>query len=441
MSTLSVTPPRSRATISPPPMALVITVVHNPEDSRIRQRQIAALVAAGWQITYAAPFRAFGLDLPSESVEVGSGTLCCIDVPRAQGRDRIRAWHAARTVLRSLGSDHDLVVVHDPELVLAAAGMGLTNLVWDVHEDPAAALNVKSWMPVSLRGPGGAAWRRVERLAEHRHRLLLAEYAYQERFRRWHPVVTNAVTVPQRVAPAGDDRVSYLGSVTMSRGCDIMIKVGRELRRRTNGAIRMEVIGEAADGEARQALEGAAVAGDLTWLGFLRSDRALDRVSGSLAGLCLLNDLPNFRNSLPTKIIEYGALGVPVITTPLPMAAKIVSDDHLGLVVPWQDPGAVVDAILRLRSDQALRLRLGTNGHRAALRDHDWTRLSSDFVKLMGALVDQVRADAGESAGRAHSGEPNVINGEAKGSRPILRTGSSGSGPRPRDLYTPGGRR
>jgi hypothetical protein len=55
--------------------------------------------------------------------------------------------------------------------------------------------------------------------------------------------------------------VSYLGSVTMSRGCDTMIEVGRELRRRTNGAVTLEVIGEAADPEARHALQSAAAAG------------------------------------------------------------------------------------------------------------------------------------------------------------------------------------
>jgi glycosyltransferase involved in cell wall biosynthesis len=392
MSALAVTPPRSQAASSRAPMALVITVVHNPEDARIRQRQIAALIAAGWRITYAAPFRAFGLNVPCGPGEAGSGALRCIDLPRAEGRDRVPAWRAARAVLRSLAHDHDLVVVHDPELVVAAAGMGLNNLVWDVHEDPAAALHVKSWMPVTLRRPGGAVWRRVERMAEQRHRLYLAEYAYQERFRRLHPVVTNTVKVPQSVAPAGDDRVSYLGSVTMSRGCDTMITVGRELRRRTGGAIRLEVIGEAADGEARRALERAAAAGDLTWPGFLRSDRALARVSGSLAGLCLLNDLPNFRHSLPTKVIEYAALGVPVITTPLPLAVKLVADDHLGLVVPWRDPDAVVDAVLRLRNDRGLRLELGANGHRAALRDHDWNRLSAQFVDLMASFADQMRA-------------------------------------------------
>ena len=50
--------------------------------------------------------------------------------------------------------DHDVVLVHDPELVLAAAGgPWTTNLIWDVHEDPAAALQVKSWMPAILRRP------------------------------------------------------------------------------------------------------------------------------------------------------------------------------------------------------------------------------------------------------------------------------------------------
>ena len=76
------------------------------------------------------------------------------NVPRSSGRRRSRAWRGDRMIMRSLGRDHDVVLVHDPELVLAAAGLGLTNLIWDVHEDPAAALRVKSWMPAILRLPG-----------------------------------------------------------------------------------------------------------------------------------------------------------------------------------------------------------------------------------------------------------------------------------------------
>ena len=77
--------------------------------------------------------------------------------------------------------------------------------------------------------------------------------------------------------------VSAISARTMSRGCDTMIEVGRELRR-ADGALKLEVIGEAHDAEARQSLQSAAAAGDLTWLGFLRSEEALARVAGSLAG-------------------------------------------------------------------------------------------------------------------------------------------------------------
>jgi glycosyltransferase involved in cell wall biosynthesis len=394
MTELSLGQARSHGRTARPHSALVMTVVHNPEDSRIRQRQINALIAAGWRVTYAAPFRAFGLEVPpARPAGNGRGSLRCINIPRSCGRRRFRAWRGARTIMRARTRDHDVVLVHDPELVLAAAGLGLKNLIWDVHEEPAAALQVKSWMPKVLRRPVAAAWRRAEWVAERQHYLLLAEHAYRRRFRRWHPVVVNSVSVPKAVAPAGDERVSYLGSVTMSRGCDTMIEVGRELRRRANGTITLEVIGEAADPEARQALQSAAAAGDLNWLGFVRSEEALARVSGSLAGLCLLKDLPNYRVSMPTKIVEYGALGVPVITTPLPLAADLVRSESVGFEVPWNDPDAVVDAILKLRAEPELRYQLGANGHQVALRDYDWNRLSADFVRAMDAIASQLRAE------------------------------------------------
>jgi glycosyltransferase involved in cell wall biosynthesis len=392
MAALSLGQTRTRGRTDGPCSALVVTVVHNPEDARIRQRQINALIAAGWKVTYVAPFRGFGLEPPpARPAGPGRGGLRCMNVPRSSGRRRLHAWRAARTIMKVLAEDHDVVLVHDPELLVAAAGLRIKNLIWDVHEDPAAALQVKSWMPAVLRRPVGAAWRWAERVAERRYFLLLAEHAYQGRFRRSHPVIANSVSVPEVVAPAGDERVSYLGTVTMSRGCDVMVEVGRELRRRTDGALKLEVIGEAHDPEARQSLQSAAAAGDLTWLGFVRSEEALSRVSGSLAGLCLLRNLPNYRVSLPTKIVEYCALGVPVITTPLPLAANLIHSENVGFEVPWDDPSAVVDTILRLRAEPALRLQMGVNGHRVALREHDWNRLSTDFVRIMDGVAKRLR--------------------------------------------------
>ena len=51
----------------------------------------------------------------------------------------------------------------------------------------------------------------------------------------------------------------------------------------------------------------------------------------------------------------------------------------------------MVDAILKLRADPALRAQMGANGHRIALREHDWNRLSADFVRVMDGVARRLR--------------------------------------------------
>jgi hypothetical protein len=38
-----------------------------------------------------------------------------------------------------------------------------------------------------------------------------------------------------------------------------------------------------------------------------------------------------------------------------------------------------------------LRRQMGARGHRVALREHDWNRLSTDFVKIMDEYADRLR--------------------------------------------------
>jgi glycosyltransferase involved in cell wall biosynthesis len=366
---------------------LVMTVVHNPFDSRIWFRQINALLTSGWHVTYVAPFSGYNHCPPVWDARL-PGSLTCIDIPRAAGRRRSRADRAARDVLKESARHHDLVLVHDPELLVSAAGLRLRHLVWDVHEDPAAALQVKEWVPKPLRPGFAALWRGAERQAERSHQLLLAELAYQERFHRRHPVIPNTVLIPTETLPPGHDRVIYLGTVTEARGCSLMIAVAHALAALPDKPVRLEIIGEAPEKRCAEALHGAEQEGVLTWHGFLPSQAALAHISGALAGLSLLDDLPNFRCSLPTKVIEYGACGIPVITTPLPLAEQLVRDTNSGLVVPWRDPEAVVRAVVELRDDPRRAALLGRNGHDAVHEQYDWRTWSRRFVHEIEVLAD-----------------------------------------------------
>lgn len=364
---------------------LVVTVVHHPEDARIRHREIAALLESGYAVTYAAPFRGYGLDLPHVA------GLTPVDLPRAVGRNRLAALRAARRLLSERARAHDVVLVHDPELLLAAAGLRLPNLVWDVHEDTAAAIDVKTWLPPVVRRPAAGAVRVAERLAERTHPLLLAEYAYAERFTREHPVVPNTVLVPEEVSAPTTNRVVYLGSLTMARGAGTMAELGRLLVEQAPGELSLEIIGPPRDAETAACLEAAQAAGHVVLHGFVPSDQALRLLDGALAGLSLLQDRPNYRHSMPTKIVEYMAHGVPVVTTPLPLARELVEAAGCGVVVPFDDAPAAAAALLDLHRDRDRARRLADNGRRHAAAHYDWRSLRDEFV----ATVDRLARESG----------------------------------------------
>jgi glycosyltransferase involved in cell wall biosynthesis len=361
---------------------LVVTVVHVPLDARIHHRQILAMRRAGIAVTYAAPWSATGT--PPSAAVAGVVTR---DLPRARGRRRLTALRAARRLVAELGPAHDLVLLHDPELVLAVRGRlaELPPVVLDVHEDLPASLVDRPWVPGAVRPLAERGARRLEAWADDHLHLLLAEAAYRQRFRRPHPVVPNLPWLPADVPPAGSEhRVVHVGRLSVGRGARELLALGDRLTAAGGPSL---VLAGPADREVADAVRRAHARGTLTWHGQLPNDRALDLVRGAVAGLALLHDLPNYRVSLPTKIVEYLAHGVPAVATPLPVAREVVAASGGGLLVPFEDVDAVVAAVDRLATDEVERRRLGAAGRAYVAAAHSWDAAAQDFVAHLRDLA------------------------------------------------------
>ena len=350
---------------------VVCTVVHHPADARIYYRQIRALLDAGHQVTYIAPFGELQ-DFPERTVP----SLTTITIPRAVGRRRLGALRAAKAAMAAQLAAADLLLVHDPELLLVLPPRrGRPPVVWDVHEDTVAALTTKAWLPAWLRPVAAGGVTCAERLAERRLHLILAEHGYNARFSGTHPVVPNTTYVPDEVAaPSGPRRVVYVGHISPDRGSAELVSLARLL---APHGIAVELIGPA-DAAARAHIETAGDA--VHWHGFVPNAEALRLTEGALAGLSLLHDEANFQHSMPTKVVEYMAHGVPVVTTPLPLAVELVKDADCGFVVPFGDAAAAADAVLRLDADADLRVAMGARGHEAAARRLGWPAAAREFI-------------------------------------------------------------
>lgn len=377
---------------------VVCTVVHHPADARILHRQIRALLDAGHQVTYIAPFRACDVTPWPE--------LTTADVPRAVGRRRLGALRAARRQLARYVPGADLLLIHDPELLLVLPLVGhRPPTIWDVHEDTAAALGTKAWLPAGLRQAVASAVLRAERIAERRLHLILAETGYNERFSGTHPVVPNTTYVPEQAAPSdGQGRVVYVGHISPDRGVAEMVELARLARPH---GITVELVGSA-DAAARAVLAPAQAEGLVRWHGFVPNDEAMLITDGALAGLSLLQDDPNFRHSMPTKVAEYMARGVPVVTTPLPLAVDLVERHECGFVVPFGDAGAAAEAVLSLQRDPARRDAMGARGHQGA---SEYLRWPDDARAFVAQLEQWAGVPSGTPSGAEGASPVSVRDG------------------------------
>lgn len=362
---------------------LVVTCAHRGDDARIVHRQARVLLEAGHRVSLVAP------DPGSEATASDPPGLVRVAVPRAVGRRRLGAWRAVRRALARSGAAADLILIHDPELVpvvgVARRRWRRPVLVWDVHEDFVASVPTRSWIPRPLRPAVTGVVRGLQWLARRRFRLLLAEDAYAETFGD-APVVPNSTWIPDDVAEAGAPwRVIYVGRLSRGRGLDTLIAVGRRLREERSD-VQVVLIG-AADADVGDVLAAAHAEGEVRWLGPLPNPAAMAQVSGALAGLSLLHDEANYRHSRPTKCVEYLAHGVPVITTPLPLARRLVEVSGGGVVTSGFDHSAVVsevvDTVTAWRNDPGERSARGRRGHAHVLQHHSWQHDGARFVELL----------------------------------------------------------
>lgn len=319
--------------------ALVVTSVHRSDDPRIRERTLRSLASA-FEVRYATrpPAPAAGGDHEW--------------VPLPGGRLR-RDWGAWRQMMRRGVA---VVSVHDPELIPAALVARLLRrvpVVVDVHEDVPAQMTHKQWVARPLRRPLAGAARALLRLAERFCVVTLAEEGYRHLFRGDHPVFPNypaAGSLPALAADGG--YLVYVGDLTEERGAlDMVEAVGRMTRPRP---LRLVGRGPAGLGEElrRRASELRV---PLVLTGALPHGRAMALAAGASAGLSLLRPLPNYVHSVPTKVVEYLALGVPVVASDLPATRAAVGDlAGVALVAP-ADPAAAAAALDRMVGDAGFR--------------------------------------------------------------------------------------
>jgi glycosyltransferase involved in cell wall biosynthesis len=199
---------------------------------------------------------------------------------------------------------------------------------------------------------------------------------------RWIPNFVDIHAIQAKEAPGGD--AVYAGRLADEKGVDVLIEaVSRDPE------LRLDVAGE---GPAREQLERLAAARGAA--GRIRFHGRIPAVElrELLRAASVLVVPSRWYENMPLSILEGFAAGLPVVASDLGGIPELIDSGRDGLLVPVDDPDALVDAIKGLIESPSRAYEMGRMARTKAEREFAPERHL--------ARLDAIYEQAFEAAGR-----------------------------------------
>lgn len=371
----------------PRPFDIVhVSSAHPWTDNRVHLRSAATAAATGYRTALVAVTTDGVVDPDWDRPDPTTGVY----VRRLRRRRR-----AARVVLSSVqavlaawSSRARIVHLHDPELLWSVLFLRLAGrrVVYDAHEDLPAQVLGKEYLGRAGRLLAVPLAHAAVALARRASFVVAATPTIAERFDpRTTQVVRNLPRLrPEDAAAAPPStrrrRIAYLGAVNHDRGLSVLTALADALDQVPGWSL--VVAGPIDPAVDRRAFDEQVDAGRIEYNGVVSPTAARDVLLDARIGVVPLLPTKAFRTSIPTKLLEYLAAGLPVIASDIPAWRALVGAFDCVTWVPPGDADAVLRAVQAYESDPA---RLDGHGRAAAAaaRDHlHWDREAGHLLRV-----------------------------------------------------------
>jgi glycosyltransferase involved in cell wall biosynthesis len=353
-------------------------------DPRIFEKECRSLADDGHEVVLVAPHTR---DEVLEGVRIRA-------IPPASSRGLRLATSGWKALAAALSERADLYHLHDPELLLPFQFARLfgNKLVFDMHENLPKSVLAKEWISPSMRRVVAAIIRPLERLMLTGVPIVFAEDSYAADYSWARPTSTilNYPTPEVLDATRSARRpgsVGYIGAVRPERGLTVTLQALRELKR-AGRPLTFDLIGAVDPRNMEIITEYLSRDGlDVQRHGYLPLAKAWPLISGCQIGLALLQPMPNYIDSYPTKIFDYMGLGVPVLCSDFPLYRHLVEEVGCGRCVDPTRPDLVAQAIASMLDNPEELERMGQRGVEAVRRRFNWTSQARHLKRFYDQLV------------------------------------------------------
>lgn len=185
-------------------------------------------------------------------------------------------------------------------------------------------------------------------------------------------------TAERVTKPAGERWLVYLGTLIRERKLDFLLRVLVEVHRSVPAA-KLLLVGSGEQPEDEAWLEREAkrlgIADAVVITGWMPMKEAWEYVRAADVCLSPYLPIPILRSTSPTKLVEYMALGKPVVANDHPEQSLVLRESKAGLATPW-DENRFADAVVYLLCHEAEAREMGRAGRVFVEQHRTHTRLS-----------------------------------------------------------------
>jgi len=183
---------------------------------------------------------------------------------------------------------------------------------------------------------------------------------------------------------AADRRlVLYLGALMGGRGLEELVDAapdfdGADLVLLGSGPLEPELV---------RRISVAGTGERVHLLAPVPPDQVVDYAASADVGVSpIVPSCLNYRYSLPNKLFQYMAAGVPVVASDFPQVREVVRDSGCGLVVATSRPADIAAAVNRILSDPGRALAMGERGRAAVEERYNWSTAADVLLSVYAGL-------------------------------------------------------
>ena len=356
----------------------IVTSIHPDFDARIWKHAVS-LAERGILVQFISPW-------DFQAVEPPSGITV-----RSFARVRSRVLRPflipprVFSALRSCWNSIDLIHFHDIDLLPWMSFLGRSRpRIYDVHENYPDEMLVRDWIPGLARRPLFHAVRLSQRWLTRRigHCVLVAESQkrdfdlpgvesiYVKNYASEHLLVDSQDNYLDR-----NPTVVFTGGQHRTNGSELLLDIAEACASRIPH-LRFLATDRFASAEFKSWFEAELVRRGLSdrfrLTSFVPSQHILSVLNQGTIGISPNLRTTNQEKAIPTKLFEYMAAGLPIITSDLPNQKRIIADARCGLLASPEDLESYIGAIEQLVDNPTMAKQLGASGREAFHDRYCW---------------------------------------------------------------------